>query len=93
MTAITSTTLRRLQSLTPDDYTEVIKLVTRHTAACRRAGFVPESLERVVLEAMEIVAKGWQSEYGDGPDEGWKLLSGEVRSYGQYKSPVDSRMG
>ena len=33
MTAITSTTLRRLQSLTPDDYTEVIKLVTRHTAA------------------------------------------------------------
>lgn len=92
MKAFTSTTLRRLRKLTPKARTEVIKIVTRHVAACQRAGFQSESLEQVVLEAMDVVARGQQGEYEDGQEGEWAQLSGEVRRYEQYRSPVDSRV-
>jgi hypothetical protein len=51
----TQTLLRLLEGLSDDEKEKVEKAVKDHVRACLRNGFQPETMERVVIEAVEIV--------------------------------------
>lgn len=90
MQQFTKSTMRRLRGLTPQHRTQVIAIVKRHADACERQGVVMEGAERVVVEAMDEVAAQRSGDYLD--EVVWASHEervGEVRSYEQYRSPVD----
>ncbi len=77
---------REFNRLTKPQRAEVDAIVKRHTEACQRQGVKIESLDRVWIEAMELV----RLNDAEGAREPW---DGEpARSYPQYVSPKDQRV-
>jgi hypothetical protein len=52
---LSNDTLKLVNRLTQEKREKVNKIVRRHVAACYRNGFPPENLERVYIEAVELV--------------------------------------
>lgn len=52
---ITSDTLKLINRLPRDKREKVDAIVRRHVRACQDNGFLPENLERVYIEAVEMV--------------------------------------
>lgn len=52
---LTKETIRMITSLPMEKKVKVDEIVRRHVLACRRNGFVPENMERVFIEAVEMV--------------------------------------
>ena len=79
--------IKLMSTLPEDQRVKVEKVVRRHVAACARNGFQPENIERVYIEAVEIVRME-DTLPQDGPitDEtrGWE----PYRRYEQYVSPT-----
>lgn len=55
MTKITSDTLKLINRLSDTKRQKVDAVVRRHVRACHQSGFEPENLDRVFLEAIEMV--------------------------------------
>lgn len=55
MMKITSDTLKLVNRLPNDKREKVDAIVRRHVRACQQNGFNPENLERVYIEAVEMV--------------------------------------
>lgn len=84
MMKVSTDTLRMISKLPKIKREKVDAIVRRHVAACQRNGFLPENIERVFIEAMEMIdlekrfpepvreeARDWQP----------------ARRYDQYVSP------
>ena len=52
---ISSDILKLINKLSNEEQAKVDKVVKRHVAACFRNGFPPENMDRVYIEAVEIV--------------------------------------
>lgn len=83
MTKITSDTLKLINRLSDTKRQKVDAIVRRHVRACHQNGFDPENLDRVYIEAIEMV---------DIEDRFPEPVAGErnwdpLRDYGQYRSP------
>lgn len=52
---ISTDTLKLIDKLPKTKREKVDAIVRRHVAACQRNGFLPENLERVFIEAIEMV--------------------------------------
>lgn len=81
---VSNDTLKLIDKLPETKRERVDAIVRRHIRACQRNGFQPEDMERVFIEAIEIVDleerfPEWRAE--DKRD--WE----PVRSYNQYVSP------
>lgn len=55
MVKISSDTLKLINKLPRKKKEKVDAIVRRHVAACQRNGFDPENLDRVYIEAIEMV--------------------------------------
>ncbi|MGE0105008.1 MAG: hypothetical protein AB7H86_13055 [Blastocatellales bacterium] len=55
MSKLTMETIRMIEDLAEEKREKVELIVRRHVAACQRNGFLPENLERVYIEAVEMV--------------------------------------
>ena len=55
MMKVSMDTLRTINKLPKAKREKVDAIVRRHIAACQRNGFQPENIERVFIEAMEMV--------------------------------------
>jgi hypothetical protein len=55
MTKITSDTLKLINRLSDTKRQKVDALVRRHVRACHQNGFDPENLDRVYIEAIEMI--------------------------------------
>ncbi len=84
MVKISSDTLKLINKLPKRKKEKVDAIVRRHVAACQRNGFDPENLDRVYIEAAEMVdleAKFPEPIAEETRD--WEPL----RHYDQYVSP------
>lgn len=52
---MTMETIRMIEDLAEEKRKKVEVIVRRHVAACQKNGFLPENLERVYIEAVEMV--------------------------------------
>jgi hypothetical protein len=52
---ISNDTLRMINKLSKKRREKVDAIVRRHVAACQKNGFYPENMERVYIEAIEMV--------------------------------------
>jgi hypothetical protein len=52
---VSTDTLKTLSRLSKDKRDKIEAIVQRHVSACYRNGFPPENLDRVYVEAMEII--------------------------------------
>ena len=52
---ISSDILKLINRLSDEERAKVEKVVKRHVAACFRNGFPPENMDRVYIEAIEII--------------------------------------
>ncbi|MCI0660415.1 MAG: hypothetical protein L0220_05010 [Acidobacteria bacterium] len=52
---ISNDTLRMINKLSKKRKEKVDAIVRRHVAACQKNGFYPENMERVYIEAIEMV--------------------------------------
>jgi hypothetical protein len=55
MVKISSDTLKLINKLPKKKKEKVDAIVRRHVAACQRNGFDPENLDRVYIEAVEMI--------------------------------------
>jgi hypothetical protein len=55
MVKISSDTLKMINKLPKKKRERVDAIVRRHVAACQRNGFDPENLDRVYIEAIEMI--------------------------------------
>lgn len=55
MVKISSDTLKLINKLSKKKREKVDAIVRRHVAACQRNGFDPENLDRVYIEAVEMI--------------------------------------
>jgi len=55
MVKISSDTLKMINKLPKKKKEKVDAIVRRHVAACQRNGFDPENLDRVYIEAVEMI--------------------------------------
>jgi hypothetical protein len=55
MVKISSDTLKMINKLPKKKKEKVDAIVRRHVAACQRNGFDPENLDRVYIEAIEMI--------------------------------------
>ena len=81
---VTTDTLKLLSRVSRDHRDKIETIVRRHVSACYRNGFPPENLDRVYLEAMEIV--NLEERFPEPVTEesrDWE----PVRRYDQYVSP------
>lgn len=77
-------TIRMIEDLAEEKREKVELIVRRHVAACQRNGFLPENLERVYIEAVEMV--DLEERYPEPVVEeirDWEPL----RRYDQYVGP------
>ena len=82
---ITSDTLKLTNKLPKDKRERVDAIVRRHVRACQDNGFQPENLERVYIEAVEMVdiEERFPSEPAAEDNRTWEPF----RHYEQYVSP------
>ena len=84
MVKISSDTLKLINKLPKNKKEKVDAIVRRHVAACQRNGFDPENLDRVYIEAVEMIdleVKFPEPSAEDSRD--WE----PARHYDQYISP------
>lgn len=84
MMKITSDTLKLVNTLPKDKREKVDAIVHRHVQACQKNGFLPENLERVYIEAVEMV--DIEERFPDPiveDNRDWEPF----RQYDQYVSP------
>jgi hypothetical protein len=84
MVKISSDTLKLINKLPKKKKEKVDAIVRRHVAACQRNGFDPENLDRVYIEAVEMIdleVKFPEPSAEDSRD--WE----PARHYDQYISP------
>lgn len=84
MVKISSDTLKLINKLSKKKREKVDAIVRRHVAACQRNGFDPENLDRVYIEAVEMInleVKFPEPSAEDSRD--WE----PARHYDQYISP------
>ncbi|HWQ36884.1 MAG TPA: hypothetical protein VNQ79_28895 [Blastocatellia bacterium] len=81
---VTTDTLKLLSRVSRDKRDKIETIVRRHVSACYRNGFPPENLDRVYLEAMEIVnlEERFPEPVSEEPRD-WE----PARHYHQYVSP------
>jgi hypothetical protein len=84
---LTKQTISLITSLPLEKKLKVDEVVRRHVLACRRNGFMPENMERVFIEAVEMV------EMEERAPQSSQSVDVEVRDYEplrryeQYVSP------
>ncbi|HMV49520.1 MAG TPA: hypothetical protein PLD20_25365 [Blastocatellia bacterium] len=84
MMKITSDTLKLINRLPRDKREKVDAIVRRHVQACQKNGFLPENLERVYIEAVEMVDINERFPEVEAEDNRtWEPF----RHYEQYVSP------
>lgn len=85
MMKITNDTLRLINKLPDDKRQKVDAIVRRHVRACQQNGFNPENLERVYIEAVEMVdiEDRFPEPIVEETNRTWEPL----RHYDQYISP------
>lgn len=84
MMKITSDTLKLINRLPKDKRERVDAIVRRHVQACQKNGFLPENLERVYIEAVEMVDIAERFPEIEAEDNRtWEPF----RHYDQYVSP------
>jgi len=84
MVKISSDTLKMINKLPKRKKEKVDAIVRRHVAACQRNGFDPENLDRVYIEAIEMI--DLEVKFPDSDSEesrDWE----PARHYDQYISP------
>ncbi len=84
MIKISSDTLKLINTLPRKKKEKVDAIVRRHVAACQRNGFDPENLDRVYIEAIEMV--NLEAKFPEPVVEeirDWEPM----RHYDQYISP------
>ena len=84
MVKISSDTLKLINKLPKKKKEKVDAIVRRHVAACQRNGFDPENLDRVYIEAVEMIdleVKFPEASAEESRD--WE----PARHYDQYISP------
>ncbi|MFN0124087.1 MAG: hypothetical protein ACKV2V_26590 [Blastocatellia bacterium] len=77
-------TIRAFNQLSREKRGKVEAIVRRHVAACYRNGFPPENLDRVYIEAMDVVR---MEEKFPEPVTAETRDYEPVRHYDQYISP------
>lgn len=77
--------IKVLNSLNPADREKTEAVVRRHVEACRRNGVKVKSMDRVWIEALELVRMG-------GDDDGPPPRQEPLRSYTQYVSPKEGML-
>lgn len=81
---ISNDTLKLIDRLSKTKREKVDAIVRRHIRACQRNGFQPENMERVFIEAVEMVDLEERFPEPSAQDRrDWEPL----RSYDQYISP------
>ena len=82
---ITSDTLKLINRLPDNKREKVDAIVRRHVRACQDNGFLPENLERVYIEAAEMVdiEERFPAEAITEDNRTWEPF----RHYEQYVSP------
>lgn len=80
---ISNDTLKLINKLSETKRERVDAIVRRHVRACQRNGFEPESMERVFIEAVELVNLEERFPEANEDQRDWE----PVRSYSQYISP------
>lgn len=82
---ITSDTLKLINRLPENKREKVDAIVRRHVQACQKNGFLPENLERVYIEAVEMVdiEERFPPEVVVEDNRVWEPF----RHYEQYVSP------
>jgi hypothetical protein len=84
MVKISSDTLKMINKLPKKKKEKVDAIVRRHVAACQRNGFDPENLDRVYIEAMEMIDLEVTFPESDAEESrDWE----PARHYDQYISP------
>jgi len=84
MVKISSDTLKLINKLTKKKKEKVDAIVRRHVAACQRNGFDPENLDRVYIEAIEMIDLEVKFQDSDAEESrDWE----PARHYDQYISP------
>lgn len=84
MMKITSDTLKLINKLPKEKRERVDAIVRRHVQACQKNGFLPENLERVYIEAVEMVDIEERFPESEAEDNrNWEPF----RHYDQYVSP------
>lgn len=90
MNKISSDTLAMVNRLPKDKRARVDAIVRRHVAACQGMDIPPDSLERVFIEAVELV--DIEIAYPEADTKPADTGQYEpFRQYPQYVSPVDSQ--
>jgi hypothetical protein len=84
MMKISIDTLKLINDLPRPKREKVDAIVRRHVAACQRNGFLPENLERVFIEAIEMV--NLEKRFPDQKSEEMRDWQ-PARHYDQYVSP------
>jgi hypothetical protein len=84
MVKISSDTLKMINKLPKKKKEKVDAIVRRHVAACQRNGFDPENLDRVYIEAIEMIDLEVTFPESDAEESrDWE----PARHYDQYISP------
>jgi len=84
MVKISSDTLKLINKLPKKKKEKVDAIVRRHVAACQRNGFDPENLDRVYIEAIEMIDLEVKFPEPDAKESrDWE----PARHYDQYISP------
>jgi hypothetical protein len=84
MVKISSDTLKMINKLPKKKKEKVDVIVRRHVAACQRNGFDPENLDRVYIEAIEMIDLEVRFPEPDAEESrDWE----PARHYDQYISP------
>ncbi len=84
MMKISSETLRSITKLSKKKKEKVDAIVRRHVSACQKNGFQPENMERVYIEAIEMV--NLEERFPEPTAE--EIRDWEpARHYDQYVSP------
>lgn len=87
MNRLTNETVRMLTSLPPEKKEMVEAIVRRHVQACRKNGFQPENMERVFIEAVEMVEIELRAPKVNDPATELSHNWEPFRRYDQYSSP------
>lgn len=85
MMKISNDTLRAINQLSKKKKEKVDAIVKRHVAACQKNGFLPENLERVFIEAIEMV--DLDDRFPESKSEEFRNYE-PARRYDQYISPT-----
>lgn len=88
MKKLANSTLAAYQRLTPERKEKVDTIVRAHVLACMRTGCPVDNLDRVCVEAMEIVAM----EEGQPPANSDAISYEPRRAYTQYQSPLREQL-